>query len=51
VRSTEQSLGDALLKVDDLNRTDCRAAAQRRFSTQRMVSEHLALYSSIISHR
>lgn len=48
VRDTETDLADALLRVPDLNRGDCRKAAALRFSVERMVSEHLDVYSAAL---
>ena len=45
----ESSLVAALHKVTSLNRSHCRAAVERRFSSHRMAADHIALYSRIIS--
>ncbi|MGI8661933.1 MAG: glycosyltransferase family 4 protein [Acidimicrobiales bacterium] len=50
LRATEDELAAALLKVDDLDRAACRSAARERFSTDRMVAAHVALYESIITN-
>lgn len=47
--AAEDGLRDALLKLDDLDRVSCRTAVRDRFSTERMVREHVALYESIIT--
>jgi hypothetical protein len=43
----EQGLMTALAKVGDLDRRACRQAARQRFSAERMVAEHLAIYHSV----
>lgn len=43
-----QNIAHALTKINSINRSDCRAVAETRFSLQRMASEHLTAYSSII---
>ena len=45
----ESPLVEALHKVASLNRSGCRMAVERRFSSQRMVADHIALYRRIIS--
>jgi len=42
------SLGRALRKVEGLDRSHCRAMAERRFSSGRMVTEHIAVYRRAI---
>ncbi|HEX2075905.1 MAG TPA: glycosyltransferase family 4 protein [Geodermatophilus sp.] len=44
-------LPDALLRVAELDRAACRAAAETRFSAERMVAEHLALYREVVAGR
>ncbi|WP_406816126.1 glycosyltransferase family 4 protein [Mycobacterium sp. M23085] len=39
----------AIHRVDELDRGACRAAAIQRFSTTRMVADHLALYQEMIA--
>jgi glycosyltransferase involved in cell wall biosynthesis len=41
-------LADAVGRVHEINRADCRAAAERRFSMARMVSDHVRLYRRLI---
>jgi glycosyltransferase involved in cell wall biosynthesis len=48
VRETETDLVDALRHVGGLDRTQCRNAAEERFSAHRMATEHLALYHRAI---
>ena len=38
---------EALGRIDQLRRQDCRAAVEGYFSTQRMVAEHLELYEEL----
>ncbi|MBV9412127.1 MAG: glycosyltransferase family 4 protein, partial [Acidimicrobiia bacterium] len=40
----EADMAEAVLKLDLLNRADCRAAVEDYFSTERMASEHIELY-------
>lgn len=49
-----QDLDDLVARLADahrLDRADCRAAAVRRFSTARMVDDHLALYQRVLARR
>jgi glycosyltransferase involved in cell wall biosynthesis len=41
-------LAEALLAAADLDRAACRAAAESRFATERMVREHVQLYTDLI---
>ncbi len=41
----------ALDKRDQLERSACRSAAETRFSSERMVDEHVALYEAVLSGR
>ena len=41
-------LAEALLAAADLDRAACRAAAESRFATERMVREHAQLYTDLI---
>lgn len=36
-------------EVDTLDRSKCRAVVEERFSTQRMVSDHLSFYTDVLS--
>ena len=47
VCAEEESLVDAVLALPDLDRQACRQAAIRRFSAERMVADHVALYESV----
>ena len=48
VRAGDERLAQALAEVGSLSRDDCRADAVARFSIERMVADHLALYRSLI---
>jgi glycosyltransferase involved in cell wall biosynthesis len=50
IRRSEVDLAEAVLKVEDLSRDACRAAAAARFSIQRMAADHVRFYESI-THR
>lgn len=39
----------AIGRVGELDRQDCRTAAERSFSTERMIDEHLALYERLLA--
>jgi glycosyltransferase involved in cell wall biosynthesis len=43
----EVEMTEALLKVGQLDRADCRKAVEGYFSTQRMVADHLELFSTL----
>ena len=43
------ALVEAVGRVDELDRAACRAAVVERFSTMRMVTEHLALYRDMVT--
>jgi len=47
VRPDETGLADALQRVDRLDRERCRKEAAERFSTDRMVIDHLRLYEKV----
>ena len=51
VRDTEEGLVEALQRVGELDRTWCRKDAQARFSTERMVADHVALYRQLVDDR
>lgn len=48
VHDTDDALIEALPRVDGLDRARCREEAANRFSTARMVADHLALYRSVV---
>jgi glycosyltransferase involved in cell wall biosynthesis len=43
LRGNHDALVDAVERIGELDRDACRAAVIRRFSTRKMVAEHLAL--------
>ncbi|MDA8293530.1 MAG: glycosyltransferase family 4 protein [Actinomycetota bacterium] len=43
----EAAMADALTRVGDLDRTACRAAVEGYFSMERMVAEHVELYTDL----
>ena len=43
----EDAMVDALGRLGDLRRQDCRAAVEGYFSTGRMVAEHVELYEEL----
>jgi glycosyltransferase involved in cell wall biosynthesis len=45
----QAALVEAIGRVGELDRVACRAAAVERFSSARMVSEHLALYRDMVA--
>jgi len=49
VCSTETGLADALRHLHDLDRIRCRNAAAERFSAQRMVAEHIDVYTRMFN--
>jgi glycosyltransferase involved in cell wall biosynthesis len=49
LRTGRASLASALLDAVQLDRGACRAAAARRFSTERMVGEHVRVYSDLLA--
>jgi glycosyltransferase involved in cell wall biosynthesis len=49
VRDSDDDLADCLLRATDLDRAACRQAAEERFSTARMVADHLDLYQEVIA--
>jgi len=51
VRAGESELAEALQRAGALDRTSCRKDAAERFSTQRMVAEHLAFYEAVVEQR
>jgi glycosyltransferase involved in cell wall biosynthesis len=51
IRPTHSGLVQALEAVDTLNRAACRGAAVERFSIERMVADHVALFERIVERR
>lgn len=47
--ATDSAFAQALLQTSTLDREACRRAAEVRFSAQRMVADHLALYERVAS--
>ncbi len=47
----QAALAGAVVASADLDRSECRRDVARRFSADRMVGDHLALYESIVGHR
>jgi glycosyltransferase involved in cell wall biosynthesis len=45
----EHAMVEAVGRLDQLRRTDCRLAVEGYFSTQRMVTEHIELFESMIA--
>lgn len=45
----EADMIDWLTRLDDLDRSECRSTAVARFSTQRLVADHLRLYPEVIA--
>jgi glycosyltransferase involved in cell wall biosynthesis len=45
------SLAAAVARVGELDRRACRAAVEARFSAERMVADHVDLYSSLVPSR
>ena len=51
LRSGGAALAEALRDVARLDRAACRTTAIRRFSSERMVAEHLQLYETLLAER
>jgi aminoglycoside phosphotransferase (APT) family kinase protein len=49
IRSDEAGLVDALGRVHKIDRTACRRHVGQRFSVERMVDKHVALYEQAIA--
>ncbi|WP_184181050.1 glycosyltransferase family 4 protein [Micromonospora parathelypteridis] len=47
VHTVDQAV-DAVTRVADLDRAECRARAQQRFSADRMVTDYLAVYDHLV---
>jgi hypothetical protein len=45
----EEAMVEAVGRLGQLQRTDCRLAVEGYFSTQRMVAEHIELFESMIA--
>ena len=46
----EEEMVTAVARVHEIDRQQCRAAAQRRFSLTRMAADHERLYRRILEH-
>lgn len=47
----EAEMGEYILRIGDLDRTECRKDVETRFSTDRMVREHLELFDQVLASR
>jgi glycosyltransferase involved in cell wall biosynthesis len=47
----EEEMIEALGRIAEIQRADCRAAVEGYFSTKRMVADHLALFDSLVHDR
>jgi glycosyltransferase involved in cell wall biosynthesis len=47
----EDEMAEAIGKLGEINRADCRAAVEGYFSTDRMVKEHIALFEDVLAKR
>ncbi len=45
----ENDMAEAISRVDQLDRNDCRASTEDYFSAKRMVGEHLDLFEEILA--
>jgi glycosyltransferase involved in cell wall biosynthesis len=45
----EAEMIDAIGRIDEIDRADCRASVEGYFSTKRMVDEHIELFEEILS--
>jgi glycosyltransferase involved in cell wall biosynthesis len=51
LRSDPEGLAEALAEAADLDRGRCRAEAEERFDTSRMVEDHVRLYQRLVDER
>ncbi|HEY5516196.1 MAG TPA: glycosyltransferase family 4 protein [Pengzhenrongella sp.] len=51
LRNDIEGLADALGRVGELDRTKCRQVAETRFTTARMVADHISLYADLLARR
>jgi glycosyltransferase involved in cell wall biosynthesis len=49
VCDTDSELVPAISQISELDRAACRRAVESRFSAERMVSDHLALYEHLLA--
>ncbi|HEX4082845.1 MAG TPA: glycosyltransferase, partial [Acidimicrobiales bacterium] len=47
----ERAMTEAILRVGEIDRADCRAAVDGYFSTGRMVADHLDLFETLVRRR
>jgi glycosyltransferase involved in cell wall biosynthesis len=47
----EDEMAEAISRIADIARADCRAAVEGYFSTERMANEHIALFEEILASR
>jgi glycosyltransferase involved in cell wall biosynthesis len=47
---TVYTLADAIADRIDINRADCRADFEARFTAERMCRDHLAVYQTLVSN-
>ncbi len=45
----EEAMVEAIGRLGELNRQDCRMAVEGYFSTRRMVADHIELFESMLS--
>jgi glycosyltransferase involved in cell wall biosynthesis len=45
----EAAMVEAIGRLDQLSRADCRAAVEGYFSTERMVADHVELFTALLS--
>jgi glycosyltransferase involved in cell wall biosynthesis len=45
-----EEMADAIQRIDQIRPEDCRAAAERRFSRDRMVRDYFDLYAAMMRH-
>jgi hypothetical protein len=50
LRRDEDEMSAAVAHIGQIDRSQCRAAAERRFSLARMAADHERLYQAILEH-
>jgi glycosyltransferase involved in cell wall biosynthesis len=45
----EAAMVDAITRLPELDRSECRAAVEGYFSTERMVADHIELFESMLA--
>ena len=48
--SSKEEMGSVLARVEKISRAECRREAERRFSSERMLSRYLELYAEVIKN-